>query len=68
MTLYEVAGPCVGPLAVGEGGKITGMVRREQIASFCADAIENPAMKNRTFEVVARERLKKGREPFLIKI
>jgi uncharacterized protein YbjT (DUF2867 family) len=55
-------------LAIGEGGQITGMVRREQIATFCVNAIENEATKNRTFEVSARERLKKGREAFLIKL
>ncbi len=41
-------------VAFGEGGKITGRVKREQIARVCVDALENPAMKNRTFEVVAR--------------
>ncbi len=55
-------------IAFGEGGKITGRVRREQIARACADALENPAMKNRTLEVVARAAVKEGREQFLITI
>ena len=52
----------------GEGGRITGRVKREQIARVCVDALENPAMKNRTFEVVARAAVKEGREQFIIKI
>jgi uncharacterized protein YbjT (DUF2867 family) len=52
----------------GEGGKITGRVKRAQIARVCVDALENPAMKNRTFEVVARAAVKEGREQFIIKI
>ena len=52
----------------GEGGKITGRVKREQIARVCVDALENPAMKNRTFEVVARAAVKEGREQFVIKL
>jgi len=55
-------------VAFGEGGKITGRVKRSQIARVCVDALENPAMKNRTFEVVARAAVKEGREQFLIKL
>ena len=55
-------------VAIGEGGKITGMVKREQIARVCVDALENPAMKNRTFEVVARAAVKEGREQFIVKV
>ena len=55
-------------VAFGEGGKITGRVKRAQIARVCVDALENPAMKNRTFEVVARAAIKEGREQFIIKI
>ncbi len=51
----------------GEGGKITGKVKREQIARVSVDALDNPAMKNRTFEVVARAAIKEGREQFIIK-
>lgn len=53
-------------VAFGEGGRITGRVKRSQIARVCVDALENPAMKNRTFEVVARAAVKEGREQFLI--
>jgi uncharacterized protein YbjT (DUF2867 family) len=55
-------------IAFGEGGRITGLVKREQIARVCVDALENPAMKNRIFEVVAREAVKKGREQFIIDV
>jgi uncharacterized protein YbjT (DUF2867 family) len=55
-------------IAFGEGGKITGRVRRAQIARVCVDALENPVMKNRTFEVVNRAAVKPGREQFLIKL
>ena len=55
-------------VAFGEGGKITGRVKRAQIARVCVDALENPAMKNRTFEVVARAAVKEGREQFVIKL
>lgn len=55
-------------VAFGEGGKITGRVKRAQIARVCVDALENPAMKNRTFEVVARAAVKEGREQFIIKL
>ena len=54
--------------AFGEGGKITGRVKRAQIARVCVDALENPAMKNRTFEVVASAMVKEGREQFIIKL
>jgi uncharacterized protein YbjT (DUF2867 family) len=53
-------------IAFGEGGKITGRVKRAQIARVCVDALENPVMKNRTFEVVARARVREGREQFII--
>jgi uncharacterized protein YbjT (DUF2867 family) len=55
-------------VAICEEGKITGLVRREQIARVCVDALEKPAMKNRTFEVVARAAVKEGREQFIIKL
>jgi len=55
-------------IAFGEGGKITGRVTRVQIARVCVDALENPAMKNRTFEVVARDRVREGREQFIIRL
>jgi uncharacterized protein YbjT (DUF2867 family) len=55
-------------VAFGEGGKITGRVKRAQIARVCVDALENPTMKNRTFEVVARAAVKEGREQFVVKL
>ncbi len=55
-------------VAFGEGGKITGRVKRSQIARACVDALENPAMKNRTLEVVNRAAVRKGREQFIINL
>lgn len=55
-------------IAFGEGGKISGLIKREQIARVCVDALENPAMKNRTFEVVNASILKEERKPFVINI
>jgi len=55
-------------IAFGEGGKITGRVKRAQIARVCVDALENPVMKNRTFEVVNRAAVKPGCEQFVIKL
>jgi len=55
-------------IAFGEGGKVTGRVKRSQIARVCVDALENPAMKNRTFEVVNRAAVKPGCEQFVIKL
>ena len=57
-----------GEIAFGEGGKITGRVQREQIAKVCVDAIGNPAMKNRTFEVVDASSVAEERRSFIIKI
>jgi len=55
-------------IVFGEGGKITGLVKRAQIARVCVDALENPGMKNRVFEVVAKAAVKKGREQFIIEL
>ena len=44
--------PTTGEIVIGEGGKISGLVRRDQTAKVCVDAIEKEAMRNRTFEVV----------------
>ena len=41
-----------GKVAFGEGGHFSGRITREQIAEVCVDALTNPAMNNRTFEVV----------------
>jgi len=55
-------------VAFGEGGKITGRIRREQIARVCVGALENPAMKNRTFEVVDASTVAEEQRSFIIKI
>jgi uncharacterized protein YbjT (DUF2867 family) len=55
-------------VALGVGGMINGIVRREQVARVCVDALENTAMLNRTFEVVARASVKEGTEQFIVKL
>jgi len=55
-------------IAFGEGGKISGAVSRRQIAKVCVDALTNPSMKNRTFEVVDASTVKEELRPFLISI
>ncbi len=55
-------------VAFGEGGKITGLVKREQIARVCVDALSTAAMRNRTLEVVNAAALRDGRDEFVIKI
>ncbi len=57
-----------GEAAIGEGGYIGGMVNRKLIAKVCVDAIENPAMKNRTFEVVDKASLKEDRHQHIIDV
>ena len=52
----------------GEGGKISGLVKREHIARVCVDALSNPAMRNRTFEVVNAAKLKEERRKFVITV
>jgi uncharacterized protein YbjT (DUF2867 family) len=52
----------------GEGGKISGLVKREHIARVCVDALSNQAMKNRTFEVVNAAKLKEERRKFVITV
>ena len=41
-----------GKVAFGEGGNISGLIKREQIAKVCVDALTHASMKNRTFEVI----------------
>ena len=53
-------------IVFGEGGKISGLVKREQIARVCVAALSNPAMRNRTFEVVNAATLKEERRKFVI--
>jgi uncharacterized protein YbjT (DUF2867 family) len=57
-----------GQIAFGEGGKITGRVTREQIATVCADALANQAMNNRTFEVVDAATVAPERRQFINKV
>jgi uncharacterized protein YbjT (DUF2867 family) len=62
------ADPLPGEIVFGEGGKITGRITREQIARVCVDALTNPAMKNRTLEVVTSTTVKEDRRQFLIRL
>ena len=55
-------------IVFGEGGKISGLVKREQIARVCVAALSNPAMRNRTFEVVNAATLKEERRKFVITV
>ncbi len=57
-----------GEVAFGEGGKVTGSVSRRQIAKVCVDALENPSMKNRTFEVADASTVKEELRPLLVTI
>lgn len=57
-----------GEIAFGEGGKISGSLSRKQVAQVCVDALTNPAMKNRTLEVVDASTVKEELRPFLITI
>ncbi len=57
-----------GEIAIGEGGKIGGLVRREQIAKVCVEAVSKPVMKNRTFEVIDASKVKPECRQFIIKI
>ncbi|MFC1592329.1 NAD(P)H-binding protein, partial [Thermodesulfobacteriota bacterium] len=53
-------------IAFGEGGKLTGLIKREQIARVCVDALEKPAMKNRTLEVINAAIIKEERRQHVI--
>lgn len=52
----------------GEGGHFSGRVAREQIAQVCVNALTNPSMKNRTFEVVDESTVKEEKRPFIVTI
>lgn len=58
--------PLSGKIALGEGGKISGLVQREQVAQVCVDAISDKTMINRTFEVVDESKVKAERKQFII--
>ena len=55
-----------GDIAIGEGGRFSGLVQREQVARVCVDAISNPAMQNRTFEVVDSSKVPADMKRFVI--
>jgi uncharacterized protein YbjT (DUF2867 family) len=55
-----------GDVAFGEGGKISGMVSRYEIARVCVDALSIPSMKNRTFEVIDSSTLKTEHRQFVV--
>ena len=57
-----------GEIVFGEGGGLGGLIGRGGIAKTCADAITNPAMKNRTFEVMDKVKLKEGRDKHIIEL
>ena len=60
--------PLSGDIVFGEEGKITGSINRSEVAVACVDAIVNPAMKNRTLEVVDASTLKDDMRQDVIKI
>jgi uncharacterized protein YbjT (DUF2867 family) len=57
-----------GEIVFGEGGGLSGLIGRGGIAKTCADAITNPAMKNRTLEVMDKAKLKEERDKYIIKL
>ncbi len=57
-----------GEIVFGEGGGLSGLIGRGGIAKTCADAITNPAMKNRTLEVMDKAKLKEGRDKYIIEV
>ncbi len=57
-----------GKIAFGEGGRISGMVSRRDIARACVDALENPAMKNRVFEAVDATTVPEALQPHVISL
>ncbi len=57
-----------GEIAFGEGGNFSGLIRREQIAKVCVDALTSSAMKNRTFEVIDAATVKDDRSDQFIKL
>ena len=60
--------PQSGKIALGEGGKISGLIQREQVAKVCIDAITEPSMVNRTFEVVDESKVKADRKQHIISL
>ena len=60
--------PLSGKTVFGEGGHFSGRVTRDQIAAACVDALTNPSMKNRTFEVVDESTVKEEKRSFIVPI
>lgn len=60
--------PLSGKIALGEGGKISGLVQRRQVAEVCVDAVTEPSMVNRIFEVVDESKVKEERKQHIIKL
>jgi len=57
-----------GKIVFGEGGGLSGRVGRGQIARVCVDALSNPAMRNRTLEVMDGARVKEERRKHIIEL
>jgi len=57
-----------GEIVFGEGGGLSGLIGRGEIAKACADATTNPAMKNRTLEVMDKAKLKEERDKYIIEL
>ena len=57
-----------GEIVYGENGGLSGLIGRGGIAKTCADAITNPAMKNRTLEVMDKAKLKPEKDQYIIKL
>jgi len=57
-----------GTVAFGEGGKLSGMVSRQEIARVCVDALSKPSMKNRILEVIDASTLKDEHRQFTVEI
>ena len=57
-----------GKTVFGEGGHFSGRVTREQIAAVCVDALTNPSMKNKTFEVVDESTVKEEKRSHIVTV
>jgi len=55
-----------GEVAFGEGGMITGMIRRREVARVCVDALSAPAMQNRVLEIVDAATVRASLRPHVI--
>lgn len=57
-----------GEIVYGENGGLSGLIGRGGIARACVAAITNPAMKNRTLEVMDRAKVREGRDKYIIEL